>query len=59
MANKFKKGDVVKVAQPVPMGPVLAFRMDDDGQVFCLTEWIDAELNAQQRWFSEDQLIGV
>lgn len=59
MATKFKKGDVVKVATVVPQGPVVAFRMDDDGTVFCLIEWTDAEGNTQQRWFPEEQLTGV
>lgn len=59
MATKFKKGDVVKVAAVVPQGPVVAFRMDDDGTVFCLIEWTDAEGNTQQRWFPEEQLTGV
>lgn len=59
MATAFKKGDVVKVNQPVPQGPVLGLRMDDDGQVFYLIEWADGVGNTQQRWFAEDELIGV
>ena len=59
MATKFKKGDVVKVKAVVPQGPVQAFRMDEDGVVFCLIEWTDAEGNVQQRWFEEDTLTGA
>ena len=49
MATKFKKGDVVKVKAVVPQGPVQAFRMDEDGVVFCLIEWTDAEGNVHQQ----------
>ena len=59
MATQFKKGDVVKVKAVVPQGPVQAFRMDEDGVVFCLIEWTDAEGNVQQRWFEEDTLTGA
>ena len=59
MATKFQKGDVVKVKAVVPQGPVQAFRMDEDGVVFCLIEWTDAEGNVQQRWFEEDTLTGA
>ena len=59
MATAFKKGDVVKVKAVVPQGPVQAFRMDEDGVVFCLIEWTDAEGNVQQRWFEEDTLTGA
>lgn len=59
MATAFKKGDIVKVNQPVPQGPVMALRMDDSGQVYCLIEWTDTDGNTQQRWFAEDELIGA
>ena len=59
MATKFKKGEVVKVAAVVPSGPVQALRMDEDGVVYCLIEWVDAQGQAQQRWFKEDDLIGA
>lgn len=59
MATKFKKGDEVKVKTVVPSGPVQALRMDDDGTVYCLLEWVDGEGQTQQRWFAEDDLIGV
>lgn len=57
MATKFKKGDVVRVNQVIPQGPVQAFRMDDDGTVYCLLEWTDAEGVEQKRWFAEDELV--
>lgn len=59
MATKFKKGDVVKVNAVVPSGPILAYRMDEDGVVFCLLEWQDANGVTHQRWFKEDDLIGA
>jgi uncharacterized protein YodC (DUF2158 family) len=59
MATKFKKGEQVKVRQVVPFGPVLALRMDDDGNVYCLLEWTDVDGNTQERWFLEDELTAV
>ena len=55
----FKKGDKVRVKAVVPEGPVVALRMTEDGVVYYLVEWVDAEGNAQQRWFMEDQLMGA
>ena len=55
----FKKGDVVKLKAVVPQGPVLAFRMDDDGTIYCLVEWTDESGTAQQRWFEESQLVAA
>ena len=59
MATKFSKGDDVKVAGVIPSGPVQALRMDEDGVVYCLIEWQDADGNTQKRWFSEDELVAV
>ena len=59
MATKFKKGDEVKVQAVVPQGPVQALRMDEDGTVYCLVEWTGKDGQTQQRWFAEDDLIGV
>lgn len=56
MATQFKKGDVVKVKTVVPEGPVEALRMDEDGVVSCLISWVDADGNAQTRWFDENEL---
>ena len=55
----FKKGDVVKLAGVMPQGPVIAMRMDEDGNVSYLIEWTDADGNAQQRWFAESDLIAA
>lgn len=59
MATRFKKGDAVKLNTTVPQGPVLAYRMDDDGVVYCLLEWQDEKGVRHQRWFKEDDLIGA
>lgn len=59
MATRFKKGDQVTLRTVVPHGPILAYRMDDDGVVYCLLEWEDGDGNTQQRWFPEDELVGV
>lgn len=57
MATKFKKDDMVKVNTVVPNGPVKALRMDDDGVVHCLVEWVDMNGVTQKRWFAEDDLV--
>ena len=59
MATKFKKGDEVKLNVVVPSGAIQAYRMDDDGVVYCLLQWVDANGITQERWFKEDDLIGV
>ena len=59
MATTFKKGDEVKVNAAVPQGPVQALRMDEDGVVSYLIEWVDVNGATQQRWFTEDQLIAA
>jgi hypothetical protein len=59
MATKFARDQVVKVRTVVPEGPVLALRMDEDGVVYCLLQWVDQDGNQQERWFAEDVLIGV
>lgn len=56
MATKFKKGDEVKVIAVTPEGPVVALRMDEDGNFFYMVEWTDVNGNTQQRWFEETQL---
>ena len=52
----FKKDEVVKVKAVIPSGPIQAFRFNDEGNVEYLIEWVDVDGNAQQRWFTEDQL---
>jgi hypothetical protein len=59
MMATFKKGDVVKLNGVVPQGPVLAMRMDEDGNVFYLIEWTDVIGNTQQRWFAESELVAT
>jgi uncharacterized protein YodC (DUF2158 family) len=59
MATKFKRGDVVAVKAVIPNGPILAYRMDDAGVVYCLLEWVDVDGSIQQRWFKEDDMIGA
>jgi hypothetical protein len=55
----FKKGDVVKLQAVVPQGPVLALRMNEEGEISCLIEWVDADGETQQRWFPETQLVAA
>jgi uncharacterized protein YodC (DUF2158 family) len=59
MATAFKKGDTVKLISVVPEGPVVALRMDEDGNFFYLVEWTDADGKDQQRWFEESQLVAA
>lgn len=59
MATKFKKGDQVKIQAVIPQGPVQAFRMDEDGTVYCLISWTDVEGVEHERWFKEDDLTAV
>ena len=59
MATAFKKGDVVKAKAVVPQGPILALRMDEDGNFFYLVEWTQADGETTHRWFPEDQLIAA
>ena len=56
---QFKKGEEVKLIAVVPAGPVLALRMDEDGNVQYLIGWTDIDGVAQQRWFDESQLVAV
>lgn len=57
MATKFTKGQEVKVKAVVPQGPVMALRMDEDGNFFYMLEWVDADGNTQTRWFDEKDLV--
>jgi uncharacterized protein YodC (DUF2158 family) len=57
MATKFAKGEVVKVKAVVPQGPVIRLRMDEEtGDVSYLIQWVDADGNTLERWFTEDKL---
>jgi hypothetical protein len=55
----FKKGDLVKLKTVIPEGPVLAMRMDEDGNIFCLVEWVAEDGEPTQRWFAESQLVSA
>lgn len=59
MASTYKKGDIVRLTTIIPEGPVKSIRMDDEGVVSYLIEWVDDVGNTQQRWFEEDQLVLV
>jgi len=59
MAITFKKGDAVKVNTVVPAGPIQAFRMDEDGIVYCLLAWVDVNGQSQTRWFPENELVAA
>lgn len=59
MATKFAKGQAVKLNAVVPQGPVLALRMDEEGNFFYLIGWTDANGVSQERWFAEDELTSV
>jgi hypothetical protein len=52
----FKKNDAVRLKAVVPQGPVAAMRMDEDGNVQYLIEWVDLDGAAVQRWFDEAAL---
>jgi hypothetical protein len=51
----FKKGDTVKLVAVIPQGPVIAMRMDDDGNVQYLVEWV-VDTTTHTRWFNEAEL---
>lgn len=59
MATLFSKNQEVKVKAVIPQGPVQAFRMDEDGVVYCLIVWTDADGKEQSRWFEESNLVAV
>lgn len=59
MATKFVKDQQVKVIAVIPQGPVQKLRMDDDGMVWYLIQWTDADGATQERWFKEDDLTEV
>lgn len=57
MATAFKRGDVVSLKTVVPSGPVQSIRMDEDGNVYYLIAWEDADGVQQERWFEETTLV--
>lgn len=56
MPTTYVKNQNVRVKSVVPQGPVIALRMNEDGQFFYLVEWTDADGVKQQRWFEESEL---
>lgn len=59
MATKFRLGDEVELAMVVPRGPVVELKMTPEGEFHYRVEWVDADGNAQSRWFREDELKAV
>jgi hypothetical protein len=59
MATTFVKNQNVRVKAVIPQGPVIALRMNEDGQFFYLVQWTDANSNVQSRWFKEEDLEAV
>ena len=59
MATKFQKGETVRLDKTVPQGPVVKLRMDEDGNVSYMVEWVDADGATKSRWFSEDELVAA
>jgi uncharacterized protein YodC (DUF2158 family) len=60
MALTFQKGQTVTLKNPtVPKGPVAGYKMDNDGNVSYLIEWVDAAGEMQQRWFAEAELAAA
>lgn len=59
MATKFTKNQEVKIKAVIPQGPVIALRMNEDGEFFYLVQWTDAGNAVQQRWFKEEELEAV
>jgi hypothetical protein len=59
MATTFTKGQQVKVNTVIPQGAIQAFRMDEDGVVYCWLIWTDVSGKEQSRWFKESELIAV
>jgi hypothetical protein len=60
MALEFKKGQIVTIKSPsIPTGPIVGFRVDSDGNVNYLVEWVDSAGEAQQRWFPESNLTSA
>jgi hypothetical protein len=59
MAANFKPGAQVKLNKVLPQGEVKQLDVNQDGDIQYLVEYTDADGNAHQRWFKEDELIGA
>jgi hypothetical protein len=56
MPTTYTKNQNVRLKAIVPQGPVIALRMNEDGEFFYLVQWTDANDKAQRRWFREEEL---
>ena len=59
MATKFAKAQEVRLKGVLPQGPVIALRMNENGEFFYLVEWTDADGTKKSRWFEESALEAV
>ena len=59
MPTTYAKNQNVRVKAVIPQGPVIALRMDADGQFFYLVQWTDANGKSQRRWFKDEELEAV
>jgi hypothetical protein len=59
MAANFPIGTLVKLNVEAPQGTVESIRFNDAGDVEYLFSWMDADGNAQNRWFIESTLAAV
>lgn len=61
MAALFKRGDKVVLAAAivVPSGPIVDIKMNDDGDILYLMEWVDPSGATQARWFAESELAAA
>jgi hypothetical protein len=59
MPTTFTKNQTVRLKAILPEGPVVALRMNEDGEFFYMIQWTDANGRSQQRWFKEEELEAV
>ena len=56
MPTTFTKNQNVRLKGVLPEGPIIALKMNEDGQFFYLVQWNDADGKSQRRWFKEEEL---
>lgn len=59
MPTTYVKNQTLRLKVVVPEGPVIALRMNEDGEFFYLIQWTDAKGRSQRRWFKEEELEAV
>lgn len=59
MSAQFAKNQTVRVRAVVPQGSIEAFRMDEDGVVYCRFTWTDVNGKTITRWFNQSELEAV